>query len=96
MAKAKKNDPVDNAVDVKPAVKADPVALVARVVGCGLAAAARIVDRMGPAADELPAKYASGQARDWITEHNVSKPAETSPPVVDDDPMGGQTEVESG
>jgi hypothetical protein len=70
----------------------DCVDLVCRVLGCSVLTGQRVVERMGSAAAELPEKYKSGQARDWITTHNVSAPAESSAPVVDDPivSMGGE------
>lgn len=71
-----------------------PKQIVMRVLGVGEAAAEGVLNRMGSKADELTEKYNSGQARDWIAEHNVKPPAapvdETpapqADPVIDQEP----------
>lgn len=64
-----------------------PKQIVMRVLGVGEAAAEGVLKRMADKASELPAKYNSGQARDWITEHNVKPPAVSveTPPVFEDE-----------
>lgn len=56
-----------------------PKEIVMRVLGCGESAADGVLRRMGAAADELPAKYASKEARDWVTTHNVTPPKAEAP-----------------
>jgi len=51
-----------------------PKQVVMRVLGCGQSAADGVLRRMGAAADQLPAKYASREARDWVAIHNIAAP----------------------
>jgi hypothetical protein len=61
-------------------VEITPLKVVIRVLGVGESAANEVLVRLGDKAKELPAQYAAGTARDFLTVHNVK------PPKVDPKP----------
>lgn len=81
MSKKKESLP-EESTPAKPTLT--PKRIVMRVLGVGDAAAEGVLRRMGAKADELPAKYSAGEARDFITAHNVKTP---TAPVAEAEPF---------